>query len=565
MRSAAIISLSALVLAVFFFALAPPPDVPPRAEPGSGPTAEATAPLDESPEVARAEQLEYQLVMTRELSVGTFIAPTLSLAAGMRRVSLAGRSGRAELALDSVEVFGPDGTPEASALVEAFQVARTPGDGIRLGFEPDVSPAARELLGTVASAIQFTAGEGGSWRVVEEDVNGRYEAQYRRRSATTVERTRRYIGLRTSTGFDPDQAARLNVGGTTTFEHDARGLVRVHVDEVATFDLVEGQQLRAVIELRLDRTDVARVAARAGARLTFEPPTAAPHRGDIDREAAYLGEHTAETLLAAFDELDALPPRSHEASKWRHTQLLRLRALVRRDPDSAEALARAIVDRAQDGDPVPVDLLVGALAQSQTTVGRAALIALADNRALGQGARRRIALGLGHLADPTPESSARLARMLEEGGMGSTPALALGSQARALAATEPDAAQDAVDLLVEGYLTADDPSQRRAFVGALGNAGDPRALPLLREALATPLAASAAYGLRFVPGVEADALLMGIVTDSGAPHVRAAAVSAAGFRSPTTWRPILSTLRDGEADPGVAQAIDRVLSTMPTG
>lgn len=556
-------SLAALLTTVAWITFDGPSPPPVREGVPESPRVERGHAVDPA-DTRSVDRLDFRLTLRRDVSVGAHTVAPLTLTADVRRVPLARPSGRFELALDAVALSGPSGTPLADDVRDAFHVARTAGHGLQVGFEPPVTPEARELLGTVVSAIQFTPGAGDRWRVLEEDVNGRYEAQYERLSATVVERSRRYVALRTPLGFEARRADQVSVSGRTTFEHDARGLVRVHLDEVATFDIGDSQRIRAATDLRLERADATQVAARAGAMLPLEALSQAGAEGDVNRDAAILGDHTAESLIAAFDELADLPARSHETSKWRNTQLLRLRALVRTDPEAADTLARAVLERAGAGDPVVVDLLVGGLAQSQTPAGREALLTLADDRLLDRSARRRVALGLGRLEEPTPETGATLGQMLEEGGMGSVPALALGSQARALADSEPDAAQDAVDRLIEGYLAAPDWSQKRPYLSALGNAGDVRALPLLHEALTTPLATTAAYSLRLIPGEQADALLMGIVGSPGGPRVRAAAVAAIGVRSPMIWRPILAELREVEADPTVLQTIDRMLALMPS-
>jgi HEAT repeat protein len=94
------------------------------------------------------------------------------------------------------------------------------------------------------------------------------------------------------------------------------------------------------------------------------------------------------------------------------------------------------------------------------------------------------------------------------------------------------------------YDQAGSDAERRTYVQALGNTGDPRALPILERAMHGAmhgamhdddrgLASPAVFSLRFIAGTDADALLDAALAQ---PELALAAVRAIGYRDPARWR-----------------------------
>lgn len=540
------------------------PDRPaPRPHPVAAPPGGAHAAAhDPMPEVL-TDRARYRLEYRREMRFNGHPLPGLSLTADLQIQGLAHRA-RQEFTLSDVRIAGPEGSPGADALGDPFHVARADGRPLQIGFRDAVPHPARALLGSLVGAIQLTEGQGDAWSALEDDTNGRYEAIYRRRDGI-IERSRTYVSLRTATGLARHLADAVTVTGATRFDVDARGLVSVELDEQATMTMGEAP-LAATITLRLVRTDVRQVAATFGDRLTLGGLVAADRAtARPDEDAALLGDHTVDSLLDAFTALADLPERSHETSKWRNGQLLRLRALVRARPEAVARLITEIRDRGAAGEQVAVDLLVGGLAEASTPAAVEGLLSLAGDADLDAISRRRVAMGLGTLETPSAETARALGELLADDSLGSTPPLALGNQARTLSELDPEAAGDAVDQLIAGYTRAESVAEKRVYLGALGNAGDLRALPIMQEALGghPALAEAAAFGLRYIPGQAAEALLAGLLQSPGPSRLRIAAVNAIERRDAAAWQPLLVATLEREADAAVRQAIERVLAVLP--
>jgi hypothetical protein len=149
---------------------------------------------------------------------------------------------------------------------------------------------------------------------------------------------------------------------------------------------------------------------------------------------------------------------------------------------------------------------------------------------------------------------------LNDSAAGSEAAMALGVQANKLRDTDPEAAEAIVDELVKRYTNATAYGKKLTYLDALGNSGHPKAFPFLEEAIHSQdlrFERIGTYGMRFVPGADADKVLE-LQLASANKTMQLAAVRAIGFRSADTWRDRLAALRAGMA-PDVQGSIDRVL------
>ena len=110
----------------------------------------------------------------------------------------------------------------------------------------------------------------------------------------------------------------------------------------------------------------------------------------------------------------------------------------------------------------------------------------------------------------------------------------LGTALHNLQHEDPELAAEARTALTGELSSTTDPGTQAAALTALGNAGDPDTLQLIRGYVTSGEAsvrAAAAQALRRIPGSEADALLAQLCTDADA-NVRYSAIDAIAERSP---------------------------------
>ncbi|HXI60629.1 MAG TPA: HEAT repeat domain-containing protein, partial [Polyangia bacterium] len=273
-------------------------------------------------------------------------------------------------------------------------------------------------------------------------------------------------------------------------------------------------------------------------------PADAVSAGDANEQRRRLvGGASAAELMR---DMAALPPnKENQEARWNVKR--RLTALVELDPTSAAAIARRLKTgaSAEEGE-----MLLAALADSNRPEAQAALAALAaDPEAPGR-VRGAAVIHLGlqqHPSEETLSSLSALADQADGDQLKNSALLALGSAARQAAAAADNAAvqpaaKDAVEKLKTGYGAASDPEQRKVFLAALGNAGDPSTLSTIKAALSDDdpaVRAGAVASLRNIPGAEADGLILGVLPDTDG-RVRNAALSALSDRPMTA--PILEAV-----------------------
>ncbi|APR76606.1 Hypothetical protein A7982_01953 [Minicystis rosea] len=477
---------------------------------------------------------------------------------------------RIGVVLSDAELSGMVGTLSGRDLQEPFEIAKgEQGSLSRLGFSPETPIAVRGHLGTLASALWYSPGEGARWTVEEQDRTGRYWAVYARRGANEVVRTRaRFTAVRGPTGLDPAEAKAFSATGETRFLFDAEGLCEVVVDERITMRMGDGlPTLVAHVEATLRRIESREVAHRRGDPLPLEELRAHGQaddssKHDVDRER--LGGASTKEVLDKLGAVAGLPQQSKAESRWRTDAFLTTRALLRVKPEATAEVEKAFRDHAA-GDPRVVSLLAGALGEAGTPQANAALIDLLSSD-LPTMARHNVAGAMAMSEAPTAASVEALKDAMSDPEIGHTSALALGAQARTLATGDRELSGSAVAELIQRYEAATTRDERLVYLNALANSGAPEALPIMRAALASGdsrLAQSAAYGLRFIPGSEADELLAGLLRGDASQALKVQAIEAIGFRDPKVWKTRLVEARAQQASNLVREAIDSVLSHWP--
>jgi hypothetical protein len=274
------------------------------------------------------------------------------------------------------------------------------------------------------------------------------------------------------------------------------------------------------------------------------------------RDRAALAGATLEDLRKA---LAALPADVRPAAPEAGAVARRFEALFRLD---AQAAARAPgLVRAEA--PARGRLVVDALSLSRTPASQTALGAVAKDPAAPHVAR---SYAIQYLAqqDALPEPAvAAIAGLLDDPDreLRQMSRLTYGACARGLRATAPArAARITGELLTrleraaEGTERADD---RADFIVALGNAGDPAALPELRkiaEAGALRDRTQAIESLRFIDDPGVNPFLTALIRGSREEPIRLAVISAVRFRDVGPFAAALADVARKDPAPSVRNA-----------
>jgi hypothetical protein len=434
----------------------------------------------------------------------------------------------------------PGELPRAADLEASAQLVREGGVLTAIGFPDEMPAKARKLLTGLATTFQLTDGSGDGWTAAEEDLTGRYDAVYAR-SGDELRRSRpRYSALRGPAG-PSEAAAGVTPTEQTRFVVDADGVVTARVELDVAFAIGKGigpatlGPARLRVRARLEREAIEQVDDEGIAAFA-----AGPISGFADFEGArrnadesFVAGESLEDLLAEAKR--SLAMSGGEGGNARAQVLARLGALVRLQPEAAEEIAEQL--RRRPADIAEVRLLAGALGSARIAAGTDALAGLLGGE-LPDDARGAVAAALSLSSPATPASLRALTEGLDR-PHGDQAAFGLGTHGRRVRDQDPAAADAAVDVLLARHASAHSDAERRLYLEALGNAGAPRALPVLRAAIdgGDPrLGSAAAFSLRFVPGADADALIEHALAQ---PALAFAAVRAAGYRDPARWRPML--------------------------
>jgi hypothetical protein len=293
--------------------------------------------------------------------------------------------------------------------------------------------------------------------------------------------------------------------------------------------------VQLVLHASLDRASIEHVVPPGGDAFVAAPIASYADFEGARRNAdlSLVNGASMADLLVELKQAAAIAGR--EGGNARAQVMARLAALIRLDPEVAEEVAQHVRDHAGELDETKV--LLGALASTRIAAGTNALAGLMGDE-LPDPARAAVVGALSFSSPPTDASLKALSAGIEQ-PHGDQSALGLGTHGRKLRAQDPAGADAATDLLLQHHARAATDNERRLYLEALGNNGAPRALPILRTAIAgdnRKLAAAAAFSLRYVPGAEVDTLLEQSIAR---PEVALAAIRAAGYRDAAHWRPLL--------------------------
>jgi hypothetical protein len=457
-------------------------------------------------------------------------------------------------------------TDYAGALASALQhpfILRFTQDGAlaTVAYDPNSAGLALGLLKTLVAPLQLvrpeTAGDGASaWTVEENDSIGRYQARYERAGDDEIKKTKlRYLTSSLQLGFGKQaESERWNLQSVTRYERGEDGVHRrIQLDESIQVPW-EGSQFEVAAKVELQLQDISDVAFnppnRAGLRVS---PLFAPAdfvEGPPDQQAleALARGQDYRGLVRELDQL-----RDPQKVRERTRAMERLSAVFAVQPGS---IARALDDlgaRRITGNDAR--RLVSALSSTGTPEAQRALAKVVRDVRLEADTRGAALASLGAQPQPTVETLEELATMAEDPALDpvlKSPAkLALGAAARrgvvSSDAAVGEAAEAAVDSLLDDYSQSTSVRERTLSVHALGNTGSPDVVSALQTALAqaSPEVREAAVNaLRHIPGDEVDGVVAKVLTQDADDGVRDAAMRVADQReaSPALQAAVVSRL-----------------------
>lgn len=433
------------------------------------------------------------------------------------------------------------GAELATALGQQFFVSqRADGAVFEVWLPRGMKPAMANILLTLVGEAQLVrpTPPQPAWIIQERDINGPYLAAYQETAPGRFHKQKaRYLDIAAGTpapGAAPPPRIVIDKSDID-LTADPRGrLLELRADDVTTIDLA-GLSFGVDLHVALDQSRVQSTSALSGAfaraRAQLEAHSMAQLGLDPAAEAArqdraLLAGASADSLIT---ELKMLPvaAASERAGKQLRT---RWEALLRLEPETAARLPALVA-----GEPIEHGkLLLDALSVASTEPAQAALAAVAADRAAPPKLRLYAVQYLGLQRAPSAAAVAGLRALLDDPDHERAQAalLALGACARSLRATAPAQTRALVTELMARLDRATDETSRRDLLVALGNAGDPGALPVLKgliDGKDSPLQSVAVESLRFIQDPAADELLRGLLRRPDA-SLRFAAIAAIRHR-----------------------------------
>ncbi|MFO0574336.1 MAG: HEAT repeat domain-containing protein [Polyangia bacterium] len=466
------------------------------------------------------------------------------------------------------------------ALLTPFYLMMEPSGRLRgLRLARGTQPVLRGFLKAVAASLQYARAPGPSWTHDEVDATGEYQARYQLAvDGTRCDKSRlRYTRVAAVQGLLPIES----LGGVGGELHITYTLARTD-DEAARVEALQGTDTLTVdpgpgmprvssesqIALRLLRAEPAGDLTEALQRAEgpdYEPSLLGV--SDADPDSARRADERVvqgarfEDLLTA---LRALPPG--DDGQERASLHMRLSALMRLDPKAARKAQQVI---AQGAELSLSRTLVGALGGAGTGPAQEALVQVGESTSLSAEVRMNAVAALGLAEQPEEASAVALQRLASDpdADVRSTALLAMGNAALAQRQKgQGGEAEQSIDTILLRLQAATTEAEQTLCLEALGNGGDPRALPALQSALRAPSVAvrkAAAHALRFLPsdgsGGNVDQLLTEVLLRDPAAEVRKAALFAVSFRSLLLYLPALQQLVLGDPDGDVRLDTVRLL------
>ncbi len=445
----------------------------------------------------------------------------------------------------------------AGGLASAFYAVIEPtGKLASFSFARGLEGAERATLKGLASALQLVVPEPGAaeWRTIEQDGSGEYEAAYRAVGGAIHKAKERFVRARGPRGLAPikDASAYAIASAIELGLHASGWPASVSEDEALTVKAgsmkIEAKSRTTAQLVAIEETaDLARLVAAEEGALEAEPEVDVAGFAAAKRRAdeGLVDGATYASLLGDFASGDL---------KLRNRTMARMAALFRLQPAAAAQAAASILRGGLDGQTTK--RLIGSLGGAGTAEAQAALASVIGAESAPAGTRSDAAVALGLSKHPTAASKQALleAAASRAPGLASTAALGLGNLTRRMNEEAGDTS-DAIAELTRRLAGAADDAERILYLDALGNSGDPRALPAIEPYLAhadVKVRAVAVEALRFMAG--ADARIAAGLQDVAAA-VRRAAAGALSYRSITPMLALVTLVMKQDPDVGTRLAL----------
>jgi hypothetical protein len=540
---------------------AAPADEAPGAEvpgPAAGGLERPTLPGRWSPGVTYVYEIESARALAVHGDRGAGSSRALGLS-GRLSISVVGPTEGGILLRLALDAIRPDGAGasalhgDPARLSGAFHaVAEPTGRLASFAFPRGLGGAERATLKGLASALQLVRPDPGaaSWRATEQDATGEYEAAYRASGGAIHKVKERFVRARGPRGLAPiGDPEAYRVTSSIDFDLDASGWPRAASEDetlavkAGAVRIEASSRTRAHLAAIEQAPDLARIAAAEQAALEPEPEVDAAGFAAAKRRAdeGLVGGASYAALLGDLAAGDA---------RLRNRAMARMAALFRLQPEGAAGAAGAIL-RGELGTSA-ARRVIGALGGAGTPEAQQALASVLDAEGAAPEARTDAAAALGMARQPTEHGKRALVRaaVAADRDLASTATLGLGNLARRMSEQGSGDPSDVIAMLIRRLQGAAGDAERILCLDALGNSGDPRALPAIAPYLAAAevrIRAAAVEALRFMAG--ADGEVAAALQDPG-PSVRRAAAGALAYRAITPLLPLVTLVLQHDPDVG---------------
>lgn len=482
---------------------------------------------------------------------------------GARRVRLVLRAPKLEVSGAPVVDGDASKHLEAALAMPFFASIDARGHVVQMLVPRETPAIVRGLQKHVASLLQYELADRSSWESEENDATGEVATRYARMGDALTRTKLRYRRILAADGLvAPSHHLNVGVEGQASYTLDAERWPR-HLDVREVSRITGDTQLAPVIvtleaSLALESDDDDRSALGSLARelpslmpvtlTSLEVFAEAKHSADVQ----LVGSLTPESLIARLEAAKTDEERAHLHAT--------VSAMARLDEHAAARLVR----RGRTHDRVAMEI-VGGLGASGSESSQRALVSLVADKSAVMEARLDAAVALGQAPTPSLETLEGLQAAAHDANpdVASTATLAAANVSRSLRETEPDAAAQTVDRILARLDASSDPDEQAMLLRALGNAGDPRALPralhFARSAVAA-LRGAAVHAIQFLVVPEADALVVALVRDDLDPDVRVEALRVAAFRAPEALVAAVVACAVHDAAAGVRHAAAQTLA-----
>lgn len=453
-----------------------------------------------------------------------------------------------------------------SELEKEVFVVITPQGMIRsVWMDPAMGDLAKSYTRVILALTQFVfpvdqSQEKSRWEIQEEDPSGQYIATYQiyREENAKVTKTsvksyckkkKRYLEYPPKTKTGPVEISKtivpkgkfvahfdLATGGLSSMRGSESQTILVQNKKVG--EATNHFQMELVRKEILKASDVAALKNQFSGRekttqsvSLFVMPSPEEVEASIHRKQ--LGDATLESLLAELERAE-----SGAAPNLDTTALyLKFKSLIYLHPESCETLGK-VLSRA-GAKSLTMTLLPKALSTVGHTQAQAALVKAIKAHSKDINTLFGLINSLATVNKPTEQAEEALRNLAFESkdpDIRAMVQLALGAQSRRIAAFSPERAAKIVDRFIEELKHSSSPEMKKQLLLALGNAGSPRALPVISDfatSSSSGLRATALHAMRFIDSQEAEKLLINALRSDQDNSVRLSAASSLGYRKMT--------------------------------